>query len=71
MVKGEDKVEVIMMKIDIKIGIDKTMTTGEYHIEIKLSIDNIFEEGHCMIKIKEVILGKAILEECRIIEVRI
>ena len=31
----------------------------------------ITEEGHHMIKIKEVILGKKTLEKCKIIEVRI
>ena len=34
-------------------------------------MDKAIEEGHSMIKITEVTLGESILEECKIIEVRI
>ena len=47
------------------------MRIGECHIEVELGMDKIMEEGCSMIKITEVALGKEILEECRIIEVRI
>ena len=47
------------------------MEIGECHIEVELSMDKTIEEGCSMIKIIEVILGEKILEECRIIEVRI
>ena len=47
------------------------MEIGECHTEVELSLDNIIEEDHSMIKITEVILGKEILKECRISEVRI
>ena len=68
-VRGEDKLEIIIIKIDIKIGIDQTVVIGECHIDVRLSVDKITEEGHNMIKIIEVILGKVILRECSIIEV--
>ena len=60
-----------MIRIDTKIGIDQTVAIGECHLEVELSMDKIFEEGCSMIKIIEVILGKAILEECKIIEFKI
>ena len=66
----EDKLEIIITKIDIKVGIDKTVMIGECHIEVEVSMDKITEEVCDMIKIIEVILGKEILEECKIIEVR-
>ena len=68
--KGEDKEEIIMIKINIKIDTDQTVEIGECHIEVELSTYRIIEEGHSMIKIAEVILGKEILEDCKIIEVR-
>ena len=49
--KGEDKPEnIIKIRIDIKIGIDQKVVIGECHIEVELSVDNIIEEGHSMIK---------------------
>ena len=66
-----EKLEIIMIKKDIKIGIDQTVMIRECHIEVELSMDKISEEGHNMIKIIEVILGKEILEEHKIIQVRI
>ena len=58
-----------MIKIDIKIGIDQTVAIGECHIEVELSMDKILVESCSMIKIIEVILGKTILEICKITEV--
>ena len=69
--KGEDKLEIIIMKIDTKVGIDQTVVIGECHIEVELSMHKIIEEGHSMIKITEVILGKEILEKCKITDIRI
>ena len=63
--------EITMIKIDIKIGIDQTVVIRECHTEVELSMDKILEEDHSMITIIEVILGKAILEPHKIIEVRI
>ena len=60
-----------MMKVDIKIDTDQTVEIGECHIEKELCMDKTIEEGHSMIKITEVILREEILEECKIIEVRI
>ena len=65
------KRKIIMIKIDIKIGIDQTVEIGECHIEVELSMDKTIEEGHSMIKIIEVILGEEISEEHKIIEARI
>ena len=71
MVKEGDKLEIIIIKIDIKVGIDQTVAIGEFHIEVELCMDKITEEGHNMIKIIEMILRKEILEEHKTIEVRI
>ena len=43
----------------------------ECHIEVEVSMDRITEEGCNMITILEVTLGEEILEECKIIEVKI
>ena len=53
------------------MGIDQTVVIEECHIEVELNMDKITEEGYNMIKFIEVILGKEILEEHKIIEVRI
>ena len=55
-----------MITIDTKIGLDQAVVIGECHIVVELSIDKILEEGHSMIKITEVIIGKAVLEECKL-----
>ena len=47
------------------------MVIGECHIEEEVSMHKSIEEGHRMINIIEVILGKDILEGCKIIEVKI
>ena len=60
-----------MIMIDIKIDTDQTVKIGECHIEVKLSMDEIIEEGHSIIKIIEEILGEEILEAQSIIGVRI
>ena len=70
MEKGEDKLEIIIIKIYTEVGIGQTVAIGECHIEVELSMDKTIE-GHSMIKIKEVILGKEISEESKITEVRI
>ena len=56
--KGEDKLEIILIKINIKIGIDLTVEIGECHIKVMLSMDKTIEEGHTIIQIKEVTLGE-------------
>ena len=60
-----------MIKTDIKIDTNQTVETEECHTEVELSMYKTLEEGCSMIKIIEVILGEEILEECKIIEVRI
>ena len=56
--KGEDKLDIIIIKIDINVGIDQTVLIGECHIEVEVSMDKITEEGCSMIKIIEVIFRK-------------
>ena len=58
--KGEDKLEIIMIKIDIKIDTDQTVEIGECHIEVESGLDKTIEEGHSMIKITEVTLEEEI-----------
>ena len=60
-----------MIKIDIKIDTDQTVGLEECHIEVELSMDKTIEEVCSMIKIIGVTLGEEILEEYKIIEVRI
>ena len=69
--KGEDKLEIIIIKIDIKVDIDPTVVIREFHTEVELSTDKITEEDCSVMKIIEMILGEEILKECKIIEVRI
>ena len=69
--KRVDKLEIIIIRIDIKIGIDQTVVIGECHTKGELSMDKIIEEGHSMIKITKVILRKEILEECKMTELDI
>ena len=60
-----------MIKIDIKINTDQTVEIEEWHIEVEPSMDKTIEDSHSMITITEVTSGEEILEECKIIEVRI
>ena len=55
-VKGEEKLKMIIIKIDMKVGIDQTVAIGECHIEEEVSMDKTLEEGHSAIKIMEVTL---------------
>ena len=40
-------------------------------MEVELSTDKIIEDSHSVIKITKVLLGKEILEDCKITEVKI
>ena len=60
-----------MIKVIIRIDTDQIVEIGECHLEVELSMDRIIEEGHNMLTIIEMTLGEEILEECRIIEVKI
>ena len=66
MVRGEDNLEIIMIKINIKIGTDQTVEIGECCTEVELSTDKTIEEDHSMINIIKVILGEAILENAEL-----
>ena len=61
MAKGEDKWDIIMIKVNIKIDTDQTVEIGECHIEVELSMYSIIEEGHNIITIIEVMLCKAVV----------
>ena len=69
--KMRGQIVIIIIKIDIKECIDQTVVIEECHIEAELNTDKIIEEGHSMIKITEMILGKEILEERKITDIRI
>ena len=69
--KGEDKLGIIIIKIDTKVDVDQTVEMGECHIEAELSRATIIEKGHSMVKITEVISEEEILEKCKITEVKI
>ena len=49
--KGEDKLEIIIIKIDIKEHIAQAAVIGECYTEVELSTDKSIEEGHNTIKI--------------------
>ena len=53
--KGEDRLEIIIIRIDIKVDRDQIVMIGECHIEVELRMDKIIEERHIMIKIIVVI----------------
>ena len=48
--------------IFIRIDTDQIMEIGEFHLEVELSADRIIEEGHNMLTILEMTLGKKTLE---------
>ena len=52
MVKGEEKLEFIIIKIDIRVGIGQMVVIGECHIDVEVSMDKSAEEGHNMIKLQ-------------------
>ena len=60
-----------MIRVIIRIDIDQIAEIGEFHLGVELSTDRIIEEGGNMLIIIEMTLRLEILEECRIIEVKI
>ena len=69
--KGEDKQEIIMIRVIIRIDKDQIVEIGECHLGVDLNMDRIIEEGCNMLTIIEMFLGDEIFEECKIIEVKI
>ena len=53
--KRKDKVEIIMMKVDIDQTVE--IDTEDCYIEVDLSIDKIIEKGLSMFKIIEILAG--------------
>ena len=60
-----------MIRVIIKIGIDWIVEIEGYHSEVEVSTDRIIGEDHIMWIIIEMTLEQTILEECKIIEVKI
>ena len=60
-----------MIKVIIKIDTDQIVEIGECHLGVELNMDRIMKEGDNMLTIIEMALGEEILEECKIIEVKI
>ena len=60
-----------MVRVIIKIDVDKVVEIEELCLEVEVSTDRIIEKGHNMLTSIEMILEETILEECKIIEVRI
>ena len=60
-----------MIRVIIRIDINQVVEIGEHHLEVEVSMDRIIEEDCNMLKPIEMILGENVLEECKIIEVRI
>ena len=67
--KGGNKQEIIMIRVATRIDIDQIVEI-ECHLELEVSMEIIIEKGHNMIKIIEVIF-KEVLDECKVIEVKI
>ena len=60
-----------MIKANIKIDIVQIVEIGKCHIEVELSMNRIIEEGCNMTTTIEVTLGDEILEDGKIIVVKI
>ena len=60
-----------MIKVIIRIDRVQIMEIGECHLGVEVSMDRIIEKGCNMLTIMEMTLGEDILEECRIIQVKI
>ena len=43
--KTDDKQEIFMIMVIIKIHIDQIVEVGELHIQVEVSMDRIIEEG--------------------------
>ena len=60
-----------MIKAIIRVDTDKIVEIDECHLRVGLSMDRIIEEGHNVLTIIEITSEEEILEECKIIEVKI
>ena len=66
--KGDDKLGIIIIKIDTKTDIDHAVLIAmvECHIELEFSMDKIIDKGHSVIKIIQMISEEEILKEQKI-----
>ena len=69
-VDGEDNLEIIMIRVIIKIDIDQIMEI-EGHSEVEVSMDRIIGEDHITSIIIEMTLEETILEKCEITELKV
>ena len=60
-----------MIRVIIRIYINQIVQIGKHDSEVEFSMDRIIDEGPNMLIIIEMTLGEKILEEHKIIEVRI
>ena len=60
-----------MIRVIIRIDSDEIVEIGEHHSEVEVSTDRVIEEGCNMLILIEMTLGEKILEEHKIIEVKI
>ena len=60
-----------MIKAIIRIDTDHIVEIGKCHLGVELSVERIIEEGCNILTIIEMTIGEEILEECKIIEVKI
>ena len=58
--KGEDKQEIIMIKANINIDTDQIVEIGECYLKVELQANRIIKEGHNMLTVIEVTLGKGV-----------
>ena len=64
-------IEIIMIMVIIKIGIDQIAEIEGHHSEVEVNVDRIIEEDHIMSIIIEMTLEETILEKCKITDVKI
>ena len=55
-------IEIIMIRVIIKIGIDQIVEIEGHHSEVEVNMDRIIGEDHMMLVIKEMILEETNLE---------
>ena len=54
--KGQEKQEIIMIRVIIRIDIDQIVEIGEHHLEVEVSMGRIIEEGQNILIIIEMTL---------------
>ena len=65
------KIEIIMIRENIKIDISQILEIKEHQIEVEVSMDKIIEEDHIMLITIEMIIEEIISEIHKITEIKI